>query len=77
MILKNLELEKKKTLPYLKVGNHNFRRYLFDNEFAEEMKCIYCDFVIWPCENEREGEIAIKMLFGNNDCLNVNKKNKK
>lgn len=56
-------LPKLKTPDTIKVGKHLFIRYLFDNDYAEEMKC-RCGFVIWSCQNEKEAEKALTDLGG-------------
>lgn len=58
-----------KTPISLKVGKHVFLRYLMSNEYAEEMKCSKCGFVIWPCYTEKEGISAVEELGGKvNEC---------
>lgn len=53
---------KEKTLPFIRVDKHLFVRYLFENEYAEEMKCNKCGYVIWPCINADEVKEAMKSI---------------
>ncbi len=48
---KNIENGKFPTRKHLRAFGHHFTRYIFENEYAEEMKC-RCGYVIWPCYNE-------------------------
>ena len=58
------EKQRLKTPERISVGPHRFTRYLFSNEYAEEMLCRKCGFVIWPCWTEEEAVKAIKILYG-------------
>ncbi len=44
--------ENKETPLSLYAHGHHFVRYFDDDEFAEEMKCSYCGYIIWPCWSE-------------------------
>ncbi len=50
---KNIENGKFPTREHLMAHGHSFRRYLFDNEYAEEMIC-RCGYVIPPCYKEQD-----------------------
>lgn len=56
-------MKKRETPLYMKGGAHVFKRYLFSNPHAEEMKCS-CGFVIWPVFSEEEAEQAVRDLGG-------------
>jgi len=58
---------KKETLEYILVGKHHFKRYLFDNKYAEEMKCTNCGFVIWSCYSTSDAVNAVGLLGGKLD----------
>ena len=46
------------TPEFMKAGEHLFRRYLYDDSYAEEMKC-RCGVVIWPVFSEEEALEAL------------------
>jgi macrodomain Ter protein organizer (MatP/YcbG family) len=52
----------RKTLLLLTVLGHRFKRYLFSNEYAAEMKCVDCGYIIWPCYSQKEVIDAMKTL---------------
>ncbi len=57
------------TPEFIKVGKHLFIRYLYDDPYAEEMKC-RCGAIIWPVFSEREALEALdKLNIDPNKCL--------
>jgi len=50
---KNIEEGKFPTRRFLEAHGHHFSRYLFENEYAEEMKC-RCGYIIPPCYTESD-----------------------
>ena len=65
----NNRLLKIKTPESMRAGKHVFRRYLFDDPYAEEMKC-RCGLIIWPVYSEKEALEALKEFdVEPNDCI--------
>lgn len=52
-----------KTPVYTTAHGHLFKRYLMENEFAEEMKC-ECGYTIYPCKNEEQVTAAMMLIEG-------------